>query len=322
MHAIQFEQNGGPEVLQYTEVELPPVGPGEVRLRHTAVGVNFIDTYHRTGLYPVDLPSGLGVEGAGVVEAVGDGAPLSVGDRVAYAGGPLGAYSTHRVMPADRLVPLPEEINDATAASIMLKGLTAHYLVRRTYVVQPGDTILVYAAAGGVGLLLCQWAKHLGATVIGCVGSQEKAELACGHGCDHPILYREEDVRQRVRELTNGDGVPVVYDSVGKDTFSTSLDCLRPLGLMVTYGNASGAVPPFAVHELTQRGSLYLTRPTLASYTATREQLEANAGELFQAVTQGILKVHQGQSFPLEQAADAHRALEARETTGATLLTV
>jgi NADPH2:quinone reductase len=313
---------GGPEVLQWEEVEVGAAGDNEVLLRQTAVGLNFIDTYHRSGLYPVgDLPSGLGVEGAGVIEEVGSGVTdLSVGDRVAYAGGPIGAYSERRVLPAERLVKVPAGVEDATAAAMMLKGLTTHYLVRRCYEVGRADTILVHAAAGGVGLMLCQWAKSLGATVIGTVGTPEKAALAGAHGCDHPILYRDEDFVARVRELTDGVGVPVVYDSVGKDTFDGSLDCLRPLGLMVTFGQSSGSVPPFPVHELTPRGSLFLTRPTLASYTATREQLLANAAQLFEVVSSGAVKIEVNQTHPLRDAAQAHRDLESRRTTGATVL--
>lgn len=319
---IRIEQHGGPERLQIASVQLNSVEPGEVRLRHTAIGVNFIDTYHRTGLYPVGpLPSGIGVEGCGVVEEVGENvSDLTVGDRVAYAGGPLGSYADERVMPADRVVPIPETLEDEVAAAVMLKGLTAHYLVHRCYVVKPDDTILIHAAAGGVGLLVCQWAKALGATVIGTVGSDAKAELARQHGCDHPILYRSEDVVARVKQLTGGKGVPVVYDSVGKDTFEQSLDCLRPLGLMVTFGQSSGSVPPFAVHELTARGSLYLTRPTLASFTATREDLLRNANELFDAIGSGILQVRVNQRFGLVEAARAHEELESRKTTGATVL--
>ena len=321
MKRIQFDAYGDANVLQYAEATLPAVESGQVRLRQTAIGVNFIDTYHRSGLYPVEqLPSGLGVEAAAVVEEVGADVELAVGQRVAYAG-PIGSYATDRVMPAQSLVALPDDISDETAAAIMLKGLTAHYLIRRTYVVQPGDIILVYAAAGGVGQILCQWARHLGATVIGVVGSEAKAETARSLGCEHVIRYDHEDIVARVRDITDGVGVPVVYDSVGKDTFFASLDCLQPLGMMVTYGNASGKPPELAVHELTQRGSLFLTRPTLASYIATREQLEANVAELFEVVRSGAVKVAIGQRFPLSQAADAHRALENRQTVGSTVLT-
>ena len=320
--AIRIHETGGPEVMCWEDSAVADPGDGEVKLRHTAVGLNYIDTYHRSGLYPVDaLPSGLGVEGAGEVEAIGEGVhDLQVGDRVAYAGGPLGAYSECRIMPAERLVKLPEELADEQGAAIMLKGLTAHYLVRRTYEIKAGETILVHAAAGGVGLLLCQWAKHLGATVIGTVGTPQKAELAAANGCDHPILYQDEDFVTRVRELTDGAGVPVVYDSVGQSTFMGSLDCLSPLGLMVTFGQSSGSVPPFAVHELTARGSLYLTRPTLASYTATREALLNNAHELFEVIASGAVKISVNQTYSLAEAAQAHRDLHDRRTTGATVL--
>ena len=320
--AIRIHETGGPEVMCWEDSAVADPGDGEVKLRHTAVGLNYIDTYHRSGLYPVDaLPSGLGVEGAGEVEAIGEGVhDLQVGDRVAYAGGPLGAYSECRIMPAERLVKLPEELADEQGAAIMLKGLTAHYLVRRTYEIKAGEIILVHAAAGGVGLLLCQWAKHLGATVIGTVGTPQKAELAAANGCDHPILYQDEDFVTRVRELTDGAGVPVVYDSVGQSTFMGSLDCLSPLGLMVTFGQSSGSVPPFAVHELTARGSLYLTRPTLASYTATREALLNNAHELFEVIASGAVKISVNQTYSLAEAAQAHRDLHDRRTTGATVL--
>ena len=320
--AIRIHETGGPEVMCWEDSAVADPGDGEVKLRHTAVGLNYIDTYHRSGLYPVDaLPSGLGVEGAGEVEAIGEGVhDLQVGDRVAYAGGPLGAYSECRIMPAERLVKLPEELADEQGAAIMLKGLTAHYLVRRTYEIKAGETILVHAAAGGVGLLLCQWAKHLGATVIGTVGTPQKAELAAANGCDHPILYQDEDFVTRVRELTDGAGVPVVYDSVGQSTFMGSLDCLSPLGLMVTFGQSSGSVPPFAVHELTARGSLYLTRPTLASYTATREALLNNAHELFEVIASGAVKISVNQTYSLAEVAQAHRDLHDRRTTGATVL--
>ncbi len=321
MHAIRIHEHGGPEVLRWDELEVPRPGPGEALVRHTAVGLNFIDTYHRTGLYRVELPSGLGMEGAGVVEAVGPGvAELAVGDRVAYAGGPLGAYAEQRVIPAHRLVKLPASIADETAAAMMLKGMTAQYLLRRTHVVRPGETILVHAAAGGVGLILCQWAHHLGATVIGTVGSEAKATLAAAHGCDHPIVTGREDFVQRVRELTGGEGVPVVYDSVGKDTWEGSLDCLRPLGLMVSYGNASGAVPPFAPAVLAAKGSLFLTRPTLMTYTARREDLVATASDLFDVVGSGAVRIEINQRYPLAEAARAHAELEARRTTGSTVL--
>lgn len=323
-HAIRIHQTGGPEVLQWEPVEVGAPGPGEVRLRQTAVGLNYIDVYFRTGLYPPPaLPSGLGLEAAGVVEAVGAGVTeVAVGDRVAYASPPLGAYAEERLMPADRLVRLPDAIDDRTAAGMMLQGLTTWYLLHRTYPVQAGDTLLIHAAAGGVGLMVCQWAKHLGATVIGTVGSEEKAELARAHGCDHPIVYTRERFPERVREITGGEGVPVVYDSIGKDTFEDSLDCLRPLGLMVSFGNASGPVPPVDLQVLSAKGSLFITRPTVITYTARREDLLAGAQALFDVVQKGVLKVAVNQSWPLSRAADAHQALEARQTTGSTVLTV
>ena len=319
--AIRIHSTGGPEVLSWDEVEVGSPQLGEVRLRQTAVGLNYIDTYHRSGLYPIDeLPTAIGMEGAGVVEELGDGVQeFRVGDRVAYAGA-FGSYAEQRRIPAARLVKLPTGIDDQLGAALMLKGLTTHYLVRRCYQVKPGDPVLVHAAAGGVGLLLCQWAKHLGATVIGTVSTPAKAELAAAHGCDHPILYRDEDFVQRVRELTKGEGVPVVYDSVGRDTFDGSLDCLRPLGLMVTFGQSSGSVPPLAVHELTAHGSLFLTRPTLATYTATREQLLANTAELFDVIEQGAVKIEVNQTYALQDAEQAHRDLEGRKTTGSTVL--
>jgi len=323
-HAIRFSAHGGPEVLRWETVELPDPGPGEIRIRHRAIGVNFIDTYHRTGLYPVPLPSGLGQEGAGVVEAVGPGVTeFRPGDRVAYCGGslsPVGAYSEVRNFPAERAVRLPDDISFETAAAVMLKGLTAQFLVRRTHRVQPGDTVLIHAAAGGVGLLLVQWAKRLGATVIATAGNDEKAELVRAHGADHVIVYTRENFTERTRALTNGRGVDVVYDSVGRATFLGSLDSLRPLGLMVSFGNASGKVEPFDIGLLAQKGSLFLTRPTLFTHIARREDLLAMADELFAALRDGWLDVKIGQRFPLAQAAEAHRALESRRTTGATLL--
>jgi NADPH2:quinone reductase len=319
--AIRIHETGGPEVLRWDEVEVGRPGPGEVLLRQTAVGLNFIDTYHRTGLYPLSLPGVLGMEGAGFVEEVGpEVSEVKPGDRVAYAGLPVGAYVEARLMPAERLVPLPGDISDQQAAGMMLKGLTAQYLVCGTYAVQTGETVLIHAAAGGVGLILCQWAKHLGATVIGTVSTEEKAALARSHGCDHPILYTREDVVGRVKELTEGEGVPVVYDSVGKDTFFASLDCLRPRGLMVTYGNSSGAVPPFSALELSKRGSLYVTRPTLMTYTASREDLLAHSADLFEVVRSGAVKIEVNQTYALKDAAQAHRDLEARKTTGSTVL--
>jgi NADPH2:quinone reductase len=322
-HAIRFERTGGPEVLAWQEVEVGSPGQGQVRLRHTAVGLNYIDTYHRSGLYTLPMPSGLGSEAAGVIEEVGPGvSDLKPGDRVAYAGGPLGAYSEARVMPADRLVPVPEGISDQQAAAMMLKGMTAWYLIRRTHPVRRGETILIHAAAGGVGLIACQWAKHLGATVIGTVGSDAKAELVSQHGCDHPIVYKREDFVARVAELTQGRKLPVVYDSVGKDTFYKSLDCLAPLGLMVSFGQSSGAIGPVDIGILAGKGSLFLTRPTLNTYTASREDLLTAAGELFDVVKKGAVKITVNQTYPLSEAAHAHSDLENRRTTGQTVLTV
>ena len=318
--AIRIHQTGGPEVLKWEDVELGRPGPGEALIRQTAVGLNFIDTYHRTGLYPLPLPAVLGMEGAGMVEEVGAGVTeVKPGDRVAYAG-VLGAYTERRLIAADRLVPLPDGVSDIQAAAMMLKGMTAEYLLLRTHRVQRGETILVHAAAGGVGLIMCQWAKHLGATVIGTVGSDQKAELARANGCDHPIVYTRENFTERVRALTGGAGVPVVYDSVGKDTFPGSLDCLRPLGLMVSYGNASGAVPPFNIGLLAQKGSLFLTRPVLMAYTAKREDLLSCARALFEVVASGVVKIKLERTWPLEDAASAHRELEGRRTTGSTVL--
>lgn len=320
-HAVRIHETGGPDVLRWEEVAVGEPGPGQVRVRHTAIGVNFIDTYHRTGLYPLPLPTGLGSEGAGVVEAVGPGVTVvQPGDRVAYAGGPVGSYCEVRVMPADRLVKVPDGVTDQQAAAVMLKGMTVQYLIRRTYKVQPGETVLFHAAAGGVGLLACQWLKSLGATVIGTVGSDEKAELAKAHGCDHVIVYTREDFPKRVRELTSGAGVPVVYDSVGKSTFPASLDCLKPLGLFVSFGNASGPVSAFELGLLTQKGSLYVTRPTLATYTATRADLEATANELFDVIRSGAVKVTVNHTYPLKDAFQVHRDLEGRKTTGSVVM--
>ena len=316
-HAIRFHQTGEPEVLRWEEVTLPELQPGEARIQQHAVGLNFIDICHRSGAYPVPLPSGIGLEGAGVVEAVGNAVTeLKPGDRVAYAGGPLGAYAEARNIPADRLVKLPDAIDFRTAAAMMLKGMTAQYLLRRTYRVQAGDTILIHAAAGGVGLVVCQWAKALGATVIGTVGSDAKAELARAHGCDHTIVYTRENFTQRVREITGGAGVPVVYDSVGKDTFMASLDCLRPFGLLVSFGSASGAVPPLDIGMLAPKGSLYVTRPTIATYTAKRADLVQSAGELFDMVGSGKVKIEVNQTYALKDAALAHADLGGRKTTG------
>ncbi|MDT3670741.1 MAG: quinone oxidoreductase [Aromatoleum sp.] len=320
-NAIRFHQTGGPEVLQWEDVDVPAPAAGEVRLRHHAVGLNYIDTYHRSGLYPVPLPSGIGVEGAGVVEAVGEGvSDFAPGDRVAYGGGPLGAYSEVRNIPAHRVVKLPDAISFEQGAAMMLQGLTAQYLLRRTYRVQPGDTVLIHAAAGGVGLIACQWAKALGATVIGTVGSDEKARLAQAHGCDHPIVYTRENFAERVREITGGAGLPVVYDSIGKDTFMDSLGCLRPLGMMVLFGAASGPVPPFDLSLLNTMGSLYITRPGIAAYTAKREDLVAMADELFEVVGSGKVRIEVNQRYQLKDAMLAHRDLEARRTTGSTIL--
>jgi NADPH2:quinone reductase len=321
IHAVRMHQTGGPEVLRWEPIDLPPPGAGEVRVRHKAIGLNFIDTYHRTGLYPLPLPSGLGSEAAGIVEEVGPQVEgLAKGDRVAYATGPIGAYTEARNLAASHLVKVPDAIDDATAAAVMLKGMTAEYLARRTYRVERGDTILVHAAAGGVGLILCQWAKHLGATVLGTVGSEDKAKLAREHGCDEVIFYRTEDVAARVRELTRGERVPVVYDSVGKDTFAASLDCLRPRGLLVSFGQSSGPVPPFDARVLAQKGSLFLTRPTLFDYVRARAELEATAGALFDVIASGAVKVRVAQTYPLRDAERAHRDLEARKTTGSTVL--
>ncbi|HEX9399683.1 MAG TPA: quinone oxidoreductase [Anaeromyxobacter sp.] len=318
--AIRIEKTGGPEVLRLEDVSVGEPGPGEARVRQSAVGVNFVDVYHRTGLYPLALPTGLGVEAAGVVEAVGAGVShVAPGDRVAYVSGP-GSYAEARVLGADRLVKLPAEIPDRIAAGAMLKGLTVHALVRRTYAVKRGDVVLVHAAAGGVGTIMVQWLKALGATVIGTVGTEEKAEIARSHGADHVIVYTREKFPDRVREITGGAGVAVVYDAVGKATFEGSLDCLRPLGLMVSFGNASGSVPPFDLGVLGRKGSLYLTRPTVFSYVAKREDLERGAAELFDVVRSGKVKIEVSRTLPLAQAAEAHRALEARETTGSLVL--
>ena len=320
-HAIRIHTTGGPEALRYDEVAVGDPGPGEARVRHTAIGVNFIDTYHRSGLYKLPLPSGIGSEGAGIVEAVGTGVDwVKPDDRVAYCAGPVGAYATHRVMPADRLIKLPDGIDDRTAATIMLKGLTVQYLFRQTKKLERGDTILFHAAAGGVGLIACQWARALGVTMIGTVGSEEKAALAKENGCAHTIVYSRENFVERVKALTGGKGVPVVYDAVGKDTFPASLDCLQPRGLFVSFGNSSGPVPPFDMMLLSQKGSLYATRPTLYTYSATRANLVAMASELFELVLAGKIKSTPRQTFPLKDAAAAHRALESRGTTGSTVL--
>ncbi len=319
--AIRFARTGGPEVLELADVDVGEPGPGQARVRNHAIGVNFIDVYFRTGLYPLDLPNGLGQEGAGVVEAVGpDVTHVKPGDRVAYAARPNGAYSEVRVMPADILVRLPDDIPFDTGAAMLLQGLTVQYLFRQTWKLEPGQTVLFHAAAGGVGLIACQWARAIGANLIGTVGSNEKAELARSYGAAHVINYNTEDVVQRVMEITGGAKVPVVFDSVGKDTFTRSLDCLAPLGLMVSFGNSSGAVPPFALSELVSRGSLFITRPTLQTYASTREKLEAMAADLFQMVSSGQVSIEINQRFPLADAAQAHIELEARRTTGKTIL--
>ena len=320
--AIRMHETGGTEVFLWEDVEVSEPGNGEVRIRQTAVGVNYIDVYHRTGLYPLPaLPAIPGMEGAGEVVAVGADVPeLQPGDRVAYAGLPVGAYTTERLMPAHRLVKLPPQISDQQAAGMMLQGLTVQYLLRRTYSVQPGDTILIHAAAGGVGLIACQWAKALGATVIGTVGSRDKAQLAKRHGCDHAILYHEEDFAARSRELTGGEGVAVVYDSVGKDTFMQSLDCLRPMGMMVYYGQSSGPAPVIDPALLGKKGSLFLTRPSVMTYTEKRADLVAGAAELFEVVSSGTVKIEVNQTYALQDAARAHQDLESRKTTGSTVL--
>jgi NADPH2:quinone reductase len=322
-HAIRFHQTGGPEVLVWEGVEVGKPGPGEARIRHTAVGLNFVDIYVRSGLYPTQLPSGLGSEAAGVVLELGPGVTdLKAGDRVAYGSSPLGAYAEERRIPADRLIKLPDGIDDKTAAAMMLKGLTVQYLIRQTHRVKSGETILLHAAAGGIGLILGQWAKHLGATVIGTVGSDEKAKLAQAHGCAHTIVYSREDFVKRVEEITDGKKVPVVYDSVGKDTFLKSLDCLAPLGLVALFGQSSGSVEPLNLGLLAQKGSLYVTRPTLNTYGAKRENLVAMAKELFDVVLSGAVKIEVNQTYPLKDAAKAHADLAARKTTGSTVLLV
>ncbi len=319
-HVIRVHQNGGPEQLRWEEVAVGDPGPGEVRVRNTAVGLNYIDTYHRSGLYPMPLPLVLGSEGAGVVEAVGPKVrDFKIGDRVAYAQ-PIGAYAEVLLRPVARLVKIPAGVKDETAAAMMLKGMTAWYLCRRTYRVKKGDTIVVQAAAGGVGQILCQWAKYLGATVIGTVGSDEKVALAKKAGCRHVVVMSREKLSARVREITKGKGVPVVYDGVGRDTFVESLDCLKPLGLMASFGNASGAVAPVNIGILAQKGSLFLTRPTLGNYTATREDLLTATRELFAVVKKGAVKITINQRYALREAAQAHRDLEARKTTGSTVL--
>ena len=320
-NAIRIHEHGGPEVMKWEAVEVGNPGEKEMRVRHTAVGLNYIDTYHRTGLYKIPLPSVIGREGAGVVEAIGAAVTeFKVGDRVAYASAPIGSYAEARLIAADRVVKIPNNVTDQQAASIMLKGMTAQYLIRRTYAVKPGDTILFHAAAGGVGLILCQWAKHLGATVIGTVGSEEKATLAKANGCDYVINYRNEDFVARVAEITAGKKCAVVYDGVGKDTFLKSLDCVRPRGLVALFGNASGKVEPLDLGVLAAKGSLFVTRPTLDTHVATREELVATANDLFDVVGRGIVKIEINQTYALKDSAQAHRDLEARKTTGSTVL--
>ncbi|MSO92332.1 MAG: quinone oxidoreductase [Rhodospirillales bacterium] len=320
--AIRIHKTGGPDVLKWEDVEVGDPGPGQVLIRHAAVGLNFIDTYQRTGLYPLPAyPAVLGMEAAGKITGVGPGVTdFKVGQRVAYASGPTGAYSEERLMPADRVVALPDAIDDRTAAAMMLKGMTTEYLIRRTYPVKPGDAILLHAAAGGVGQILSQWANHLGATVIGTVGSEEKAKLARARGCRHTILYTSEDVARRVREITKGEGVAVAYDSVGKTTLQGSLDSLRPRGMMISFGNSSGPIGSFDPGELQKRGSLFFTRPSLAAYTAKRDDLLASAKALFDVVSAGHVKISVNQTYALKDTAQAHRDLEGRKTTGSTVL--
>jgi NADPH2:quinone reductase len=322
--AIRIHQHGGPEVLKWEDVEPGPPGPGEALVRHEAVGLNFIDVYHRTGLYPLPaLPATPGLEAAGLVQAVGEGVTeVAVGDRVAYAAIPPGAYAEVRRIPAHRLVKLPADISTRQAAAMMLQGMTARYLLKGCWHVGPGTTLLIHAAAGGVGLIVCQWARHLGATVLGTVGSPEKAELAKAHGCQHPIVYTQEDFAARVKAITNGGGVDVVYDSVGQATFMKSLDCLRPMGMMVSFGQSSGPMPPFDMALLAQKGSLFLTRPTLMTYTAKRDDLLAHARDLFEVIQGGAVKVEVRRTYPLAEASRAHRDLEGRRTTGSSVFTL
>jgi len=320
--AVRIHQTGGPEVLRFEEMDPGRPGLGQALVRQTAIGLNYIDTYHRTGLYPLpSLPHGIGMEGAGIVEAVGEDVhEVKPGDRVGYAAGPPGAYAEARLIAADRLVPLPAGIDDRTAAAMMLKGMTVEYLTRRAFRVEPGMSVLFHAAAGGVGLIACQWLRHLGATVIGTTGSDDKAATARAHGCHHTIVYTRENVAARVREITGGKGVPVVYDSVGRATFEASLDCLARRGMLVGFGNASGAAAAFDPLLLSRKGSLYLTRPTLMDYTVTRDELLASAGALFDVVVKGAVKIEVRQTWPLAEAAEAHRALESRRTTGSSVL--
>jgi NADPH2:quinone reductase len=322
--AIRIHQNGGPEVLKWEDVDPGQPAPGEALVRHEAVGLNYIDIYHRSGLYPLpSLPATPGLEAAGVVMQIGEGvSEVAVGDRVAYAGVPPGAYSEIRRIPAHRLVKLPAEISTLQAAAMMLQGMTARYLIKGCWRVEAGTTLLIHAAAGGVGLIVSQWARHLGATVIGTVGSPEKAELAKSHGCQHPILYNQEDFAAQVRKLTDGKGVDVVYDSVGQNTFMKSLDCLRPMGMMVSFGQSSGPIPPFDLSVLAQKGSLFLTRPSLMNYTAKREDLLTHAQDLFETVQKGAVKIDVRRTYPLSEASRAHRDLESRKTTGSSVFTV
>jgi NADPH2:quinone reductase len=322
--AIRIHQHGGPEVLKWEDAEPGQPGPGEALVQHEAVGLNFIDVYHRTGLYPLPaLPATPGLEAAGVVLAIGDAVTeVAVGDRVAYAAIPPGAYAEVRRIPAHRLVKLPTDISTRQAAAMMLQGMTARYLIKGCWQVGPGTTLLIHAAAGGVGLIVCQWARHLGATVLGTVGSPEKAELAKAHGCQHPIVYTQEDFAGRVKETTNGRGVDVVYDSVGQATFMKSLDCLRPMGMMVSFGQSSGPMPPFDMALLAQKGSLFLTRPTLMTYTAKRDDLLAHASDLFKVIQSGAVKVEVRRTYPLAEASRAHRDLEGRKTTGSSVFTL
>lgn len=321
-YAIRFSETGGPEVLKWEKVEVPPPSTGEVRVRHTAIGLNFIDTYHRAGLYPMPLPAIPGIEGVGVVEAVGEGvATLKEGDRVGYPAGPAGAYSQVRNMPADRLVEIPDSVTDQEAAALLLKGCTVEFLIRRLYHVNPGDTVLWHAAAGGVGILACQWLNSIGATVIGTVGSKEKATFAQENGCTHTILYNEENFEEAVMDITDGEGVPVVYDSVGAATFDQSINCLKRRGMMVTFGNATGPVPPVSPALLAQKGSLILTRPSLMDYVVERDDLVSSSASVMMKIATGSLKANIRQIFALEHAAQAHVALEARKTSGQTILT-
>ena len=319
--AVVIRQTGGPEVMEYVDIDIGEPGSNEARVKQAACGLNYIDVYYRNGSYPQSLPGGLGMEGAGIVEAVGPGVThIKPGDRVAYAGRPTGAYADVRVMPASILVKLPDAIDFETAAAMMLQGLTVQYLFRRTFPLKGGETILFHAAAGGVGLIACQWARALGVTLIGTVGSDEKAALAKAHGCAHTINYNKENFVERVKELTDGKGVSVVYDSIGKDTFTGSLDCLAPLGMMVSFGAASGPVPPFSLNELASRGSLFITRPSLFTYTAKREDLDVMAADLFAMVESGKIKIEINQRYALKNVAQAHLDLEARRTTGSTIL--